>query len=222
MRIIFARHGKDDERYRGGWSDLELLPSGVLQAQKMAEKIKSCDITEIIASDLPRTMQTAGIAGDALGLPVHPEPRLREINNGKLSGMLNTDALREYPGVFCAYQACSIAFTVYPCFSTASRRALSSAPAASLMRAHLFSSSISTLQPSASSALRTRLAQCWHIMHSMDILIMVIFSFLIEIYSSEVCAPPGSPISSVSVTWLVSFSPSSAPAARSSLIKSAR
>ena len=100
MRIIFARHGKDDERYRGGWSDLELLPSGVLQAQKMAEKLKSCDITEIIASDLPRTMQTAGIAGDALGLPVHPEPRLREINNGKLSGMLNTDALREYPGVF--------------------------------------------------------------------------------------------------------------------------
>ena len=97
MRIIFARHGKDDERYRGGWSDLELLPSGVLQAQKMAEKLKSCDITEIIASDLPRTMQTAGIAGDALGLPVHPEPRLREINNGKLSGMLNTDALREYP-----------------------------------------------------------------------------------------------------------------------------
>lgn len=102
MRIIFARHGKDDERYRGGWSDLELLPSGVLQAQKMAEKLKSCDITEIIASDLPRTMQTAGIAGDALGLPVHPEPRLREINNGKLSGMLNTDALREYPGVFSA------------------------------------------------------------------------------------------------------------------------
>ena len=39
MRIIFARHGKDDERYRGGWSDLELLPSGVLQAQKMAEKL---------------------------------------------------------------------------------------------------------------------------------------------------------------------------------------
>ena len=66
----------------------------------MAEKLNSCDITEIIASDLPRTMQTAGIAGDALGLPVHPEPRLREINNGKLSGMLNTDALREYPGVF--------------------------------------------------------------------------------------------------------------------------
>ena len=55
MRIIFARHGKDDERYRGGWSDLELLPSGVLQAQKMAEKLKSCDITEIIASDLPRS-----------------------------------------------------------------------------------------------------------------------------------------------------------------------
>ena len=102
MRIIFARHGKDDERYRGGWSDLELLPSGVLQAQKMAEKLKSCDITEIIASDLPRTMQTAGIAGDALGLPVHPEPRLREINNGKLSGMLNTDALREYPAFFSA------------------------------------------------------------------------------------------------------------------------
>lgn len=98
--LFSARHGKDDERYRGGWSDLELLPSWSIAGTKNGRKAKIRDITEIIASDLPRTMQTAGIAGDALGLPVHPEPRLREINNGKLSGMLNTDALREYPGVF--------------------------------------------------------------------------------------------------------------------------
>lgn len=100
MKIIFERHGKDDERYRGGWSTLELLPAGVVQAQKVAEKLKPLGITEIIASDLPRTMQTAAIAGKALGLPVKSDPQLREINNGKLSGMLKTDALREYPGVF--------------------------------------------------------------------------------------------------------------------------
>ena len=100
MRIIFARHGKDDERYRGGWSDLELLPSGVLQAQKMAEKLKSCDITEIIASDLPRTMQTAGIAGDALGLPVHPEPRLREINNVDIGTSYNDNLIHSVGSVF--------------------------------------------------------------------------------------------------------------------------
>ena len=104
MKIIFVRHGKDDDRFRGGWSNFDLLPQGVNEAKLLAKHLKAnkdfYNISYIISSDLPRTMTTAGFAAEELGLPVLKEPRIREINNGDLSGMLNDDALIKYPGLF--------------------------------------------------------------------------------------------------------------------------
>ena len=61
VKLIFVRHGKDDDRYRGGWSNIDLLPEGVEQVKKLANHLKENDysITQIISSDLPRTMTTA-------------------------------------------------------------------------------------------------------------------------------------------------------------------
>ena len=39
MRIIFIRHGKDDEAYRGGWSGLGLLDEGKRQPRAVADYI---------------------------------------------------------------------------------------------------------------------------------------------------------------------------------------
>ena len=104
LRVFFARHGKDDDRYRGGWSDLDLIPEGIVQAKKLAQHLNrnnhTYQITGIISSDLPRTMTTASIIAAELGLSVQADSRLREINNGDLSGMLNDTALRQYPGLF--------------------------------------------------------------------------------------------------------------------------
>lgn len=104
MKIIFVRHGKDDDRFRGGWNNFDLLPQGVNEAKLLAKHLKAnkdfYNISYIISSDLPRTMTTAGFAAEELGLPVLKEPRIREINNGDLSGMLNDDALIKYPGLF--------------------------------------------------------------------------------------------------------------------------
>lgn len=104
MKLFFVRHGKDDDRFRGGWSTLDLVPEGVEQAQKLAFHLKAhqsqYQITRIISSDLPRTMTTAAYAAQALGLPVREEPQLRETNNGILAGMLNETALERYPGLF--------------------------------------------------------------------------------------------------------------------------
>ncbi|MBQ8800589.1 MAG: histidine phosphatase family protein [Lachnospiraceae bacterium] len=36
MKIFFVRHGKDDENFRGGWSNLGLVPEGIEQAGKLA------------------------------------------------------------------------------------------------------------------------------------------------------------------------------------------
>ncbi len=102
--MLFVRHGKDDNRYRGGWSNLDLIPEGIEQAKRLAKHIKdnNCDynIKQIISSDLTRTMTTAHFIEDELGIPVQKDSRLRETNNGDLAGMLNETALEQYPGLF--------------------------------------------------------------------------------------------------------------------------
>ena len=104
MKLIFVRHGKDDNRYRGGWSNLDLIPEGMEQAKQLARYLKDNNqdylITHIISSDLPRTMSTAHFISSELGLPIQKEFRIREIDNGDLAGMLNDTALEKYPGLF--------------------------------------------------------------------------------------------------------------------------
>lgn len=104
MRIIFVRHGKDDDKYRGGWSSLDLIPEGIEQAKKLAKHLAEnrmeYNIARIISSDLPRTMTTASYISAGLGLPVLEESQIRETNNGDLAGMLNDEALVQYPGLF--------------------------------------------------------------------------------------------------------------------------
>lgn len=104
MKLIFVRHGKDDNRYRGGWSNLDLIPEGMEQAKQLAQYLKDNNqdylITHIISSDLPRTMSTAHFISSELGLPIQKEFRIRGIDNGDLAGMLNDTALEKYPGLF--------------------------------------------------------------------------------------------------------------------------
>lgn len=104
MKIIFVRHGKDDDRFRGGWSEMDLIPQGVNESMLLAkhfEKNKDFyNISYIISSDLPRTLSTASYVSDVLDLSVLKDERIREINNGDLSGMLNEEALIKYPGLF--------------------------------------------------------------------------------------------------------------------------
>ncbi len=104
MKIIFVRHGKDDDSYRGGWSSLDLTPEGVLQAEKLAKHLdenkNSCNISHIITSDLQRAFTTAEIIANKLNIPVLKDAKLREINNGSLAGMLNSEADILYPELY--------------------------------------------------------------------------------------------------------------------------
>lgn len=102
MRLIFVRHGQDDDTRRGGWSSYGLLAEGHAQAKKVAEYIGNASYTigAIYASDLKRTMETASYAAQTLNLPIREDPGLREINNGDLAGMPNEEALLQYPGLF--------------------------------------------------------------------------------------------------------------------------
>lgn len=104
MRIFFIRHGKDDGNYRGGWSDMPLVDEGKVQVKKLAEflegKKDEYKIEKIISSDLLRAKQTTEIINEKLKVPVEYTDRLREMNNGKIAGMLNTDVEKLYPGLY--------------------------------------------------------------------------------------------------------------------------
>ncbi len=104
MKLIFVRHGKDDDRYRGGWSKLDLIPEGMEQAKQLAKHLKDNNdtykIVHIVSSDLTRTLTTANIISSELGLPIQEEFQIRETNNGDLAGMLNDTALEQYPGLY--------------------------------------------------------------------------------------------------------------------------
>lgn len=104
MKLIFVRHGQDDDRFRGGWSNLDLTPEGMQQSEQLAAHLKvnqsRYQISRILSSDLRRTMTTARFISEALGLPIQPEPQLREMNNGDLAGMPNAEALLQYPSLF--------------------------------------------------------------------------------------------------------------------------
>jgi len=104
VKLIFVRHGKDDDSFRGGWSNLDLTDRGIAEAETLAEHLNSnrdrYDITKIISSDLQRCVSTARYISNALSLPVTYEPLIRETNNGLLAGMPNDEALRKYPGLF--------------------------------------------------------------------------------------------------------------------------
>lgn len=104
MIIYLVRHGKDYEEYRGGWSNLGLIEEGVNQSKKLAEHLHNnkdkYNINTLISSDLSRTVETVNEISAKLNMPVKFCEEWREINNGVLAGMLNTEAIQKYPGLY--------------------------------------------------------------------------------------------------------------------------
>lgn len=104
MRIFLVRHGKDDGNYRGGWSLVPLTEEGINQVKKLAEFLNTqkdyYNIEKIISSDLERARQTTNIINEKLNVNVEFTERLREMNNGKIAGMLNKDVEKIYPGLY--------------------------------------------------------------------------------------------------------------------------
>lgn len=104
MIIYLIRHGMDDENYRGGWSNLGLVEEGVNQSKLLAgylyENKEKYNITTLISSDLRRAVETTKEIGEKLNVSTKFSSEWREINNGVLAGMLNTEALQKFPGLF--------------------------------------------------------------------------------------------------------------------------
>jgi broad specificity phosphatase PhoE len=97
------RHGRSKwnevDRCQGANLTPPLNVTGRSQSLVVAQQIVSRGrlISALYSSDQRRALETAEIVVDALGgIPVRPDPRLREMDQGVWEGMLYDDIKREY------------------------------------------------------------------------------------------------------------------------------
>lgn len=102
-RIILIRHGETDwnaeNRYQGQM-DPSLNERGIAQARGLAEGLRGLGIQVLYSSPLRRALQTAQIIAQALGIPLHTDPRLKEIRQGEWEGLLRSEIAARYPELF--------------------------------------------------------------------------------------------------------------------------
>lgn len=98
--LLLVRHGQTDwniaYRYQGQIKPGPSLNSeGRAQAVAAARKLAGVPAQALYTSDLARALETAQIIGQALGLPIQVDPRLRETNMGHWQGRLYAEVRAE-------------------------------------------------------------------------------------------------------------------------------
>lgn len=95
------RHGESEniifKIVDSGDQNSHLTPNGKEQVARAANDLKKDKIDLIFASDLLRTKESAEIIADELGVPVHFDKRLREVNFGGLSGRPSIEIGKIFP-----------------------------------------------------------------------------------------------------------------------------
>jgi broad specificity phosphatase PhoE len=89
--LWLVRHGETDWNREGlyqGQADVPLNKTGLAQAGETAAQIAATGetFTALYSSPLVRSLQTAQITADKLGMPVLVDERLMEINQGEWTG----------------------------------------------------------------------------------------------------------------------------------------
>jgi 2,3-bisphosphoglycerate-dependent phosphoglycerate mutase len=90
-RVLFLfRHGETDWNRAGrlqGHTDTPLNPTGLAQAETLAERLRPHRLDAVVSSDLARAWTTARIVAEGLRVPLIAEPGLREANIGEAEGL---------------------------------------------------------------------------------------------------------------------------------------
>jgi alpha-ribazole phosphatase len=113
-RLFLARHGQTlgyERRIACGFTDTPLSPAGIMQMERLAEKLRLVDIGAIYSSDLQRSYLGAKIVARDHNIQVLQLPELRELNLGSWEGLGFTDIQEKLLGAtqegkpdFLAYQ----------------------------------------------------------------------------------------------------------------------
>lgn len=97
------RHGQtvwNTEKRIQGSGNSPLTPEGVASCREWGHFLSTQSITwqRIIASPLQRTMETAELVNEALGLPVHHDEKVREMHWGEWEGLTLEQIKSNWPG----------------------------------------------------------------------------------------------------------------------------
>ena len=90
LELIFEIHAITTDNEAGiatGWLPGALSERGRRTAVELGRRRRADGIVVVYVSDLKRALETARIAFEGSGVPVIPDPRLRECNYGRLNGM---------------------------------------------------------------------------------------------------------------------------------------
>lgn len=91
--IVLVRHGQStwnlEHRLQGQRMDVPLSPLGLQQARAAARTVATLvnPGTRVFSSDQDRALQTAAPIAETLCSTIHPDPRLREQNLGRMEGL---------------------------------------------------------------------------------------------------------------------------------------
>jgi broad specificity phosphatase PhoE len=100
MSFFCLRHGEIQSNLNkvyAGWAEEPLTPRGRQQAKEVAKQLISLRIRAIYCSPLQRTMETAEIIGDLLGIKPIPDESFIELRMGPWEGKSEYQISREFP-----------------------------------------------------------------------------------------------------------------------------
>ena len=102
-KIVLVRHGEtrwNVEQRIQGQGDSPLTDAGIEQARAIGRRLAREHFDRLVASDLGRTMQTAGEIAALTGHAVVADARLRERHFGAGEGLTYGEIDARYPGAF--------------------------------------------------------------------------------------------------------------------------
>ena len=103
MKLYLVRHGETEWNKLGrfqGQNDNSLNELGLAQARDTARAAISWKPTALYSSPLCRTMRVAEEISRLAGLPVAPDPRLKELDLGELEGVTGEEMRTVWPKVY--------------------------------------------------------------------------------------------------------------------------
>lgn len=101
--IWLIRHGQSEANREGRWQGHGPTPLSALgrdQARELAARMELVPIDVIYSSDVLRARETARVVAERLGLDLRLDPRIREVDVGRLEGLLGAEAEARFPEFF--------------------------------------------------------------------------------------------------------------------------
>lgn len=101
-RLLLIRHGRSTwnaAKRIQGCADPPLDEVGREQARRLAQRLREYPPVALYTSPLQRAQETAEIIGQALGVPVVPDERLKEYDVGDITGLTWEQVVEQHPHV---------------------------------------------------------------------------------------------------------------------------